>query len=200
MQHPVLGMNEWICCVCEWEGESEPLLNAAFFVFAGGLGNKDSSAKVKTKLKSDSSRYYETCVCLTVREAWKVCLFCCITVLPLSLWLSYKSSPLELKASSHLSEVIWKTPALLVFCCLWWEAPTHTEDNMTKLWANGSSTVMGFSNSIFSPAHCWFASTTLFPCACREWCDIVVIIFQLKWAQWLNDITPGGFTSYKWHK
>lgn len=85
MQHPVLGMNEWIYCVCEWERESEPLLNAAFFVFAGGLENKDSSAKVKTKLKSDSSRYYETCVCLTPREAWEVCLLRCFTVGPLSL-------------------------------------------------------------------------------------------------------------------
>lgn len=32
------------------EKEHKQLLNSAFFVFAGGLENKDSSAKVKTQL------------------------------------------------------------------------------------------------------------------------------------------------------
>lgn len=61
------------CPWCEWERESEQLLNPAFFVFTGGLENKDSSAKVKTKLTLDSFPFptiiyiYETCVCVS---AW----------------------------------------------------------------------------------------------------------------------------------
>lgn len=59
--------------VCQWERETEQVLNPTFFVFTGGLENKDSSAKVKNKTNQNDIwliHIYESCVCVWVQEMW----------------------------------------------------------------------------------------------------------------------------------
>lgn len=162
MQHPVFGMNEWIYCVCEWERESEQLLNTAFFVFRRGFGKQGFQCQGKNKTELWLIQIsWGLCLSVCEREALGVCLLCCSNVAPLSRKPSSKSSPLVLRHFSHLFDALWETPALLrlhgrheekTSTCVnnwflslsvslvvssvvsWREAWTNTEDNMTKIW------------------------------------------------------------------